>query len=82
MPTFRENQYIKHAHYGLGVITESNADRTTIEFEVHGKKKFVTSMMVAEIVAESSPRPVPARRKKATRRPKAVAAAATAAASD
>jgi hypothetical protein len=41
-------QYIKHFQYGCGVITESNGDRTTIDFDIHGLKKFVTSIMVVE----------------------------------
>jgi hypothetical protein len=41
-------QYIKHFQYGCGVITESNPDRTTIDFDAHGIKKFVTSLMVVE----------------------------------
>jgi hypothetical protein len=41
-------QYIKHFQYGCGVITESSSDRTTIDFDTHGIKKFVTSLMVVE----------------------------------
>jgi hypothetical protein len=41
-------QYIKHFQYGCGVITESNGERTTIDFDIHGLKKFVTSIMVVE----------------------------------
>ncbi len=47
-------QYIKHFQYGCGVITESSQDRTTIDFDVHGIKKFVTSLMVVE-PAEGTP---------------------------
>lgn len=58
-------QYIKHFQYGCGVITESNADRTTIDFDVHGIKKFVTSIVIVE-PAEGVPpkRPRTKRRKK------------------
>ena len=47
-------QYIRHAQYGLGVITETDGDRTSIDFDVHGMKKFVTTMMVLE-PAEGTP---------------------------
>jgi hypothetical protein len=63
-----EGQYIKHFQYGLGVITETDADRTSIDFDVHGMKKFVTSLMVVE-PAEGTP----PKRKRASRRKKAVA---------
>ncbi len=77
MAAFRENQYIKHAQYGFGVITESDADRTTIDFEVHGKRKFVTSMMVAELVGEAPPKPARARAGRKAARPKAKVPAAS-----
>ena len=59
-----EGQYIRHWQYGCGVITESDADRTTIDFDLHGVKKFVTSLMVVE-PAEGAPPKRPKRRKKA-----------------
>lgn len=48
MQILSAGQYIKHFQYGCGVITESNGDRTTIDFDIHGLKKFVTSIMVVE----------------------------------
>jgi hypothetical protein len=58
--------YIRHFQYGLGVVTESDAERTSIDFDLHGMKKFVTSLMVVE-PAEGTPpkRSRPKRRKKA-----------------
>ena len=46
--TLSTGQYIKHFQYGCGVITESRADRTMIDFDAHGPKIFVTSLMVLE----------------------------------
>jgi len=43
-----EGLYIKHFQYGLGVVTDSDAERTSIDFDLHGTKKFVTSIMVVE----------------------------------
>jgi hypothetical protein len=46
-------QQIKHAQYGLGVVTESDAERTAIDFDDHGRKLFVTSLMSAELIGEA-----------------------------
>ncbi|MDE3137433.1 MAG: hypothetical protein KGL59_12725 [Acidobacteriota bacterium] len=66
MKAIQAGQYVKHFQYGCGVVTESNEDRTSIDFDQHGLKKFVTSMMVVE-PAEGTPpkRPGSRRRKKA-----------------
>ena len=71
MEVLQEGQYIKHEQYGMGVVTESDADRTTIDFKGHGKKKFVTSLMVAELIGDPPPKPP-----RASRRKKALAAPA------
>ena len=55
MQVLRQAQYLKHAQYGLGVVVESNAERTTIEFDDHGTKKFVTSLMVVELLSGEAP---------------------------
>lgn len=66
MKGIAEGQYIKHSQYGLGVITETDADtdRTSIDFDLYGVKTFVTSIMVVE-PAEGTPPPRSKRRKKA-----------------
>lgn len=74
MKALPEGQYIKHFQYGLGVITESDNDRTSIDFDLHGMKKFVTSIMVVE-PAEGTP----PKRKRAKRVKKVGALAAVAA---
>jgi hypothetical protein len=70
-----EGQYIKHFQYGLGVITESDNDRTSIDFDLHGMKKFVTSIMVVEIAEGTPPKRKRAKRVKKVVVPLAVAAA-------
>ena len=72
MKALPEGQYIKHFQYGLGVITESDNDRTSIDFDLHGMKKFVTSIMVVELAEGTPPK-----RKRAKRAKKAVAAVVT-----
>jgi hypothetical protein len=69
MKALAEGLYVKHFQYGCGVITESDAERTSIDFDLHGIKKFVTSLMVVE-PAEGAP---PKRRR--AKRTKKVAAA-------
>jgi hypothetical protein len=59
-------QYIKHFQYGCGVITESNGDRTTIDFDIHGIKKFVTSLVVVEPAEGVPPKRSRAKRRKKT----------------
>jgi len=64
MKALQEGAYVKHFQYGLGVVTESDSQRTSIDFDLHGVKKFVTSIMVVEH-AEGTPPRRPRRRKKA-----------------
>ena len=73
MQVLIEGQTIRHEQYGIGTVTESNNDRTTVDFDNHGVKKFITSIWIAELVGEPVERPTRrrARRKTAV---KAVAA--------
>jgi hypothetical protein len=57
-----EGQTIRHEQYGVGIVTESNIERTTIDFDSHGVKKFVTSIWTAELIGEP-PADRPARRR-------------------
>ena len=57
MKVLREGQCVKHALFGIGIATGSNENHTTIDFYEHGAKKFVTSMLEAELVAEAPVRP-------------------------
>jgi hypothetical protein len=49
MTALPKGQYVKHYRYGFGVITESDDEGTSIEFELGGTKKFVTKLMVVEL---------------------------------
>ncbi len=55
---------LPEVQYGLGVITASDAGRVSIDSDLHGMKKFVTSIMVVEL-AEGTPPRRPKKRKKA-----------------
>jgi hypothetical protein len=49
MNVIPEGQYVKHYRYGLGVVTESDRRQTSIDFDLHGLKRFVTTLMVVEL---------------------------------
>jgi hypothetical protein len=49
MKVIPEGQYIKHYRYGMGVVTESDDRQTSIDFDLHGLKRFVTNLMVVEL---------------------------------
>ena len=70
MQILSEGQTIRHTQYGLGTITESNNERTSVDFDDHGVKKFVTSIWVAELIGEPpADRPVRRRgRRKAAKK--------------
>ncbi|MFQ5696004.1 MAG: hypothetical protein ACE5HB_08445 [Terriglobia bacterium] len=54
--TYEEGLQIRHQQYGLGTILETDEERTSIDFAEHGTKKFVTSMVTLEILADQPPR--------------------------
>ncbi len=70
MQVLSEGQPIRHELYGAGVIVESDNDRTTVDFDDHGTRKFVTSLWMAEVVGEP---PLKPRRRRAVRRAKKTA---------
>jgi len=60
-----QGKYVKHGQYGLGVVTHSDAERTSIDFHLHGPKKFATKLMVVELSNEAPPpKAVATRRRK------------------
>jgi hypothetical protein len=72
LKALEDGAYVKHFQYGLGVVTESDSERTSIDFDVHGMKKFVTRLMVVT-PAEGTP---PKRRRAKTVKKTAAARAA------
>ena len=63
MQVLSAGQQIKHSQYGLGVVTESDSERTLIEFDDHGRKLFVTSLMTAELIGEAPANPTRPKRR-------------------
>jgi hypothetical protein len=60
-------QYIKHFQYGCGVIVKRDSERTTIDFDEHGLKIFVTSLMTIEPAEGVAPKRRRAKRVKAVK---------------
>ena len=64
--TFKVGQYVRHTKYGNGIIVERDDDRTTVDFDTAGLRKFVTAMASFEIAEGEAPK-----KKRSVRRPKA-----------
>ncbi|HEV2341966.1 MAG TPA: hypothetical protein VGS15_09225 [Candidatus Acidoferrales bacterium] len=68
MQVLDAGQTVRHGQYGVGTVTESDSERTSVEFDDHGLKKFVTTLWTAEVVGEIAGRPKrPKRRRKSTK---------------
>lgn len=59
------SQRVHHDKYGLGVVSETDSEYTVIEFDEHGKKKFVTRLVTLSVSEEPPPRKRRARAAKA-----------------
>ena len=68
----KAGQYIKHSKYGTGTILERDEERTTVDFDSAGVRKFVTSIASFEIAEGEAPIK---KKRSSKRRVKAVAAA-------
>ncbi len=79
MQVMQEGQTIKHDLFGLGIVTASDPERTAVDFDDHGPKLFVTSMLSAEMIGEAPATPPKTkRRRKASTAAKAAKKAAAA----
>lgn len=66
---FEVNERVTHDIYGPGTILEIGGDRTVIDFDLNGRRKFVTSMVRLERTTIMAPaRPA---RKSRAKAPKA-----------
>ena len=59
-------QRLSHSMYGLGTATVSDERRTTIDFDEHGVKTFITEMLQATLV--DGPAPPRPKRKRAVKK--------------
>jgi len=68
---FKAGQYIRHSKYGNGTIVERDDDRTVVDFDTAGTKKFVTSLASFEVAEGEAPK----KKRSVKRRAKAAASA-------
>lgn len=65
---FSVNDRVSHSAYGPGTITEVNEHGTTIVFDAHGVKKFLTAVVRLEHSSTPAPpRPAPGKKAKAAK---------------
>ena len=69
--TLKSGQYIRHSKYGCGTIVERDKNRTVVDFDTAGVRKFVTSIAIFEAAEGTAPKK---KRVVAKRRVKAAAA--------
>lgn len=70
--TLKAGQYVHHAKYGCGTIVERDENRTVVDFDAAGLKKFVTSIAIFEIAEGTAPK----KKRASSRRVKTAAAGA------
>ena len=75
MRAFSIGDRVSQPQYGTGTVAAANEYHTTIDFDEHGVRTFATSMVKLERSATSAPARPKSARRKAVRRPAAVAAA-------
>ena len=52
----KAGQYIRHSKYGCGTIVERDDDRTTVDFDTFGVRKFVTALAAFEVEQGEAPK--------------------------
>ena len=62
------SQRVQHDKFGLGVVAEADAEYTVIEFDEHGRKKFLTRLVSLQTSDEPPPKRRRAARKKTTKK--------------
>ncbi|HSL23797.1 MAG TPA: hypothetical protein VK886_19850 [Vicinamibacterales bacterium] len=60
---FAKGDRVVQPQYGPGTITEVNDRHTVIEFDEHGTRRFLTSMVTLESTSAPAPARVPRARK-------------------
>jgi hypothetical protein len=73
-PAFAPGAQVEHGKFGLGSVVECTEEHVKINFDDHGEKKFVLSIVLGSL--KKSDRTPPAGKKKATRKKATPAAAA------
>ncbi len=55
MQLYVKGDRVVQAQYGPGTVAEANAQHTVIDFDNHGSRTFVTSMVTLERTSEPAP---------------------------
>ena len=75
-PAFAEGAQVEHGKFGLGSVQKCTEEHVVINFDDHGEKKFVLSIVLTSL--KKSDRQPPAGKKKTTRKKAAAPVAAVA----
>jgi hypothetical protein len=68
MKSFGVGDRVVQADYGAGTVTAADARHTVIDFDLHGVRRFVTTMVSLTATTEPAPpRPTKAAGRKSTR---------------
>ncbi len=70
MKGFDKGDRVVHQQYGAGTLTEVNEYHTVIDFDEHGVRKFVTSIVTLEPTTIPAPERHKPEGKRAGRKPK------------
>lgn len=65
-PAFADGAQVEHGKFGLGSVTKCTEDQVVINFDDHGEKKFVLSIVLPNL--RKSDRQPPDKKKKTTRK--------------
>ena len=68
---FAQGAQVEHSKYGLGSVVTCSDEYTSIKFDEHGEKKFVTPIVLPNL--KKSDRQPPAEKRRSARKPKAAA---------
>ena len=63
MSLYAKGDRVAQSNYGAGTVIDSNARHTVIDFDQHGRRTFVTSLMALQETTE----PAPSRKRRARR---------------
>jgi hypothetical protein len=72
-PAFAPGAQVEHGKFGLGSVVECTEEHVKINFDDHGEKKFVLSIVIGSL--KKSDRQPPDKKKKVTRKKAAAPAA-------
>lgn len=70
MRLFSKGHRVTQPQYGAGTITSMDEQYTVVEFDQHGQRRFITTMVTLETTSEPAPARAREKRAKGTSRKK------------